>query len=326
MHAPATSAPPSRATRLDAASLVRRGLVAVGVAAAAAWVVVFARATPAMPKCGAGLVEQGPRCCADGQGLRAGHCDGPARTCPTGFERARGARGGCAALAERVRIEQGTSSWQPPDTTLGTAGERAETPTFWLDGVEVHWARYDRCASVHACAPLPAHPADELGQDLGQAVHSVNRDEARAFCRWAGGHLPRDSEWLRAAIGDVEKRYPWGDPDALCTRATFGLVEGPCAVGAIGPDTAGARPFGATPLGAQDLAGNVAEWIDDDALGAAAGMGAVRGGSYLERDATALRARWRKVIAASARAPWIGFRCAYDRSTDGREEGARGPR
>jgi len=134
-------------------------------------------------------------------------------------------------------------------------------------------------------------------------------DEGRAFCRWAGGRLPRDAEWLRAALGDVEKRYPWGDPDALCLRAAYGLSDGPCARGAKGPDTAGARPWGATPLGVLDLAGNVAEWVDDDAPEA---MGVVRGGSFLESDASALRARWRRVIDRGTRAAWIGVRCVYD--------------
>jgi formylglycine-generating enzyme required for sulfatase activity len=111
------------------------------------------------------------------------------------------------------------------------------------------------------------------------------------------------------ALGDVEKRYPWGDPDAFCLRASYGLVQGPCGEGATGPDTAGARPWGATPMGVLDVAGNVAEWVDD---GAPPGSGAVRGGSFAESDASSLRARWRRVIAADARLPWVGLRCAYD--------------
>jgi formylglycine-generating enzyme required for sulfatase activity len=226
---------------------------------------------------------------------------GEASGCSEGLERVGGA---CVAGATRVKVPRGDSSWRPPDDQVGSAGEVAHTEDFALDRTEVTWARWGRCVRAGACAEVKAIS----GGDPGQAAHGMTLDEARAFCRFAGGRLPRDAEWLRAALGDVEKRYPWGDPDALCLRAAYGLSEGPCAYGATGPDTAGARPWGATPLGVLDLAGNVAEWVDDDAP---AGMGVVRGGSFVESDASALRARWRRVIDANSRVSWVGLRCAY---------------
>jgi formylglycine-generating enzyme required for sulfatase activity len=204
----------------------------------------------------------------------------------------------------RVVVPHGDSSWRPPDDQVGSQGEVAHTDDFAIDRVEVTWARWHRCVGAGACANV----TPISGGDDGQAAHGMTLGEARAFCRWAGGRLPRDAEWLRAALGDVEKRYPWGDPDALCLRAAYGLSDGPCALGAMGPDTAGAHPWGATPLGVLDLAGNVAEWVDDDAPSA---MGVVRGGSFVESDASALRARWRRVIDESTRAAWVGLRCAY---------------
>ena len=204
----------------------------------------------------------------------------------------------------RVAIERGASSWRPPDDQVAGSGETARTGAFAIDRVEVTWARWRRCVAAGECPPVAA-----LGGDAGQAAHHVTLVESRRFCRWTGGRLPTDAEWLRAALGDIETRYPWGDPDALCLRAAYGLVDGPCAVGAQGPDTAGTRPWGATPLGVLDLAGNVAEWVDDDAP---RDRGVVRGGSFIEQDASALRARWRRVIDADARLAWVGLRCAYD--------------
>ncbi|MFI5297085.1 MAG: formylglycine-generating enzyme family protein [Polyangiales bacterium] len=276
----------------------------LGATIVAVTLTAFAAKPRAMPRCGAGLAPIGPRCCASGQFVTEGRCVGEPSACPSGFERM---PGGCGILPERARIEGGVSSWQPPDTTLGTGGERVEVPSFWLDRAEVTWARWDRCVAEQRCDSLPTRGRD----DAGQAVFGVAREQARTFCRWAKGRLPKDGEWLRAAIGDVELRYPWGDPDALCTRASFGLVDGPCAFGATGPDTAGARPFGATPTGVLDLAGNVAEWVDDDGPG---GEGIVRGGSFVDRDATSLRARWRKVVPTSSTERWVGLRCAYDRA------------
>ena len=100
------------------------------------------------------------------------------------------------------------------------------------------------------------------GRDVGRAASYVTLDEARAICAAHGGRLPTEDEWIVAAAGDKPRRYPWGDTGAVCRRAAWGLTRGPCANGATGPDTVGAHPDGATPLGIEDLAGNVAEWVE----------------------------------------------------------------
>jgi len=275
------------------------GLAAVTVVG---WLAVLARGAHEIPRCPAGMVASGARCCGEGQHLEHDACVGRPTRCAQGLLVR---EEGCVAKADTVVVEGGESSWRPPDTTLGTQGEHATTGAFSIDKHEVTWVRYEHCVDERACKPL----APIAGGDPGQSVHGITRDEARAFCRWAGGRLPSDAEWLRVAIGSSEKRYPWGDPDALCLRAAYGLVSGPCFHDARGPDTAGAHPWGATPSGVMDVAGNVAEWVDDG--GAPSGQGVVRGGSFADSDASMLRARWRRVVDATARLAWIGFRCAY---------------
>ncbi|GAC1569623.1 MAG: formylglycine-generating enzyme family protein [Polyangiales bacterium] len=214
----------------------------------------------------------------------------------------------------RVRVRSGESSWASPDTKVVPKGERVVTGVFAIDRVEVTWDRFRHCVDDGACRAVHAsqHGAAVVDKDPGQAVHSVTYAEARTFCQWAQGRLPTDGEWLRVALGAEETRYPWGDPDALCVRAAYGLVTGPCSTHAIGPDTAGARPMGATKEGVLDVAGNVAEWVDNEPDS----PGLVRGGSFVDTDATMLRARSRQWVDPSKRYPFVGFRCAYDAMDD----------
>ncbi len=284
------------------ASRAFRSAVAAG-AALAALVAVVALSSRDAPRCPTGLVPLGGRCCAVGQRLDRGACVGAPSACPSN---AVATPGGCVPKPAQVRIESGSSSWKSPDTQVAATGQTASTGPFEIDKYEVSWARYRECSATAYCPAIT--PA--VGGDDAQAVTLVTRAEARLFCRWVGGRLPTDAEWLRAAIGEKETRYPWGDPDALCTRAVWSLTNGRCSRAGIGADSIGARPSGATPLGVEDLAGNVAEWVDD---AAPAGSAATRGGSWRDDDAALLRARSQRVVPDGTRSDWIGFRCAYDR-------------
>jgi formylglycine-generating enzyme required for sulfatase activity len=143
------------------------------------------------------------------------------------------------------------------------------------------------------------------------AASGMTRERAAGFCEARGGRLPTEDEWMVAALSasSPPRRYPWGDTGAVCRRAAWGLEDGPCAVGATGPDTVGTHADGDTPLGLHDLAGNVAEWVQPDP--SHPDLAVAKGGSWRTTLASDMRVWARLELRQGAAGTHIGFRCAY---------------
>lgn len=276
----------------------------IGIASAAAiasTVVAARRAAHEPARCAEGMVLLGPRCCGAGQHRDGDRCIGTPTSCARGL--VAGATG-CAPPTPppRIVIEGGTLAVAPADweATGLVKPRREEVARFAIDVYEVDEARWTACVERGACPRLATSGEPGLPQTR------VAVAEAARLCADEGGRLPTESELAFAAAGPGGRRYPWGPTGFVCRRAAWGLVAGPCASGAAGPEIVGAHPAGASPEGVHDLSGNVAEWTTPSGDGAF-----VLGGSFRDVEAASLRTWSRARRDVNERSDAIGFRCAY---------------
>jgi formylglycine-generating enzyme required for sulfatase activity/CHAT domain-containing protein/Flp pilus assembly protein TadD len=134
-----------------------------------------------------------------------------------------------------------------------------ELDAFWIMQTEVTNEQYEKCVIADVCSP-PFHPdwgSDEFWATYDRhPVTHVTWEQATTYAQWAGGRLPTEAEWEKAARGIDGRRYPWGNTVPKVQRLNFNNDVG---------DTqpVGSYPDGAGPYGTLDMAGNVWEWVAD---------------------------------------------------------------
>jgi formylglycine-generating enzyme required for sulfatase activity len=143
---------------------------------------------------------------------------------------------------------------------------------------------------------------DEQRAHPNRPVVNVTWHQATAYCEWAGGRLPTEEEWERAARGPKCTKYPWGNEDIDPSRANY-------AESKIGhPTPVGLYPSGASAEGACDMVGNVFEWTSSE-WSVSSGTYVWRGG-FFNNPRRYLRPSYRGGVQPGVQVHYLGFRLA----------------
>lgn len=187
---------------------------------------------------------------------------------------------------------------------------------YYIDRYNITNKQYKECVLDDECTPPKRTTAitDEKFDDY--PVLFVDWYQAQNYCDWAGGRLPTEAEWEKAARGIEGFVYPWGDE-----------MESAAAVwNRSAPEPVAKRVSGMSSFGAYDMAGNVWDWVADwfdphyyetspyyNPPGPEEGLHKVfRGGSWGSDLPVFLRSMTRNHNKPTTWNPYIGIRCAKD--------------
>lgn len=178
---------------------------------------------------------------------------------------------------------------------------QVDIPAFRIGRHPVTVAQFVQFVNQASGSRKPERWLEQL-ENRTWPVVSVTWHLAKAYCEWAGGRLPSEEEWERAARGPNGTKYPWGNQDVDPSRANYDESL-------LGhPTPAGQYPAGASPEGVHDLAGNVWEWTSSEY---AKGSGSLvwRGGSFAY-SRRYVRSSCRFTFPPGGHSPVLGLRVA----------------
>ena len=214
-------------------------------------------------------------------------------------------------------------------TPIPAVGTRIDLDDFLIDATEVtigQFADYAAKRNVKTAAEREGggfeygsgwerRPGWTYRTPFGQratadepAVH-ISWFEAKAYCEHAGGSLPTQAQWKKAAYTEMRK----SPPKPFESGRTYPFPTGDTPEGANIAGSADGwqrhAPAGRTPPGVNglhDMGANVWEWLAD-----VRGNDRLTAGGSWWYDASKMRVEGMQFKPADFYAVYVGFRCAY---------------
>lgn len=183
----------------------------------------------------------------------------------------------------------------------------------------------------------PEGEGSDIINRMDYPVVHVSRNDAIAYCQWAGKRLPTESEWEYAARAHTTTRFPWGDELTLGDQQMANTWQGDfprtndALDGYVG--TAPVYTYAPNGFGLYQMIGNVWEWCANPSDMMVSDFNrltpqdiwehhqtandadyAIRGGSFLCHHTYCKRYRVaaRNHNSASASSSNMSFRCVQD--------------
>jgi formylglycine-generating enzyme required for sulfatase activity len=219
---------------------------------------------------------------------------------------------GCAVLGsdakDRDSLRRGLGAADVPWFASELPVQRVFVPAYYIGRTEVTAAKfleYQRACEAERGASCPPWKPKYLDpQREGQRPAAfVSWAQANSYCRWAGGQLPTDWQWEKAARGIDGRFWPWGD-EPLAERFQ-GKTQQPKR-----PVAVASHADGDSPYGVADMAGNLWEFTRD--VWAPDQGHSIRGGSYLNTlMESRTSVRWASSLENEG-TEYLGFRCVVE--------------
>ncbi len=210
---------------------------------------------------------------------------------------------------------------------------RAPTTNEWPGITTQERKAYDPLCNIRDVGAKGTHP-----------INCVTWTMASTFCHAHKKRLPTEAEWEFAARGKDGRRYPWGDDEPsgghlnacglecvawgkankVKLEAMYQTDDGFATTSPVG-----SFPAGKTIYGAEDMVGNVWEWVEDawapyekgdpekplvnpkgPPVGEPNEPRVIRGGAWNSEQASWLRPSFRYFSPADKKSYGVGFRCA----------------
>jgi len=132
--------------------------------------------------------------------------------------------------------------------------------SFYIDKYEVSFMEYSKCVQQKKC-PGSVLKNNYVSGTNRIPISIIGFDDAVDYCKYVGGRLPTFYEWKRAAVGDKDWKYPWGN-DCNEEYANFAHEANVTTIDDYLCFNEECPRKDVSIFGVRNMAGNVGEWLD----------------------------------------------------------------